>query len=213
MQNGSTGGFTLTRPGDPRHPIVELLATAHVGTLALYVGDLVTAQAAARVVCEFDERQPDKVRGMHLCMDGAGRFVTTYPEGDKPFYFLDAGSPGQFYFTPGYAAAFLGQMHQLTGEAVYLVSARSLVDFASTSRGVFDTHFSHKLGWGAAVLYRITGEDRYRDIALRVADVLVALQDPDGPWFGARPLHVSLDQTAECALWLRVIPAEIAARA
>ena len=39
-----------------------------------------------------------------------------------------------------------------------------------------------KVGWGAALVYQVTGEDRYRDLALRVADALLAQQNPDGSW-------------------------------
>lgn len=213
LRHPQTGGFTSSRPGDPAHPVVELLATAHVGMLALHLGDLDVAGSAADLVRRFESEQKDKSRGMYLRMDAHGRFITRYPDTEAAFYFLDVNVPKQFYFVPGYAAAFLCQMYLVTAEKECLSSAQNYVDFSAGISGVYGTHFSHKLAWGASLLYRITGESRYRELAMRVADMMVGLQGDDGAWFGSEPPFVSLDQSAECAIWLRTIPAELAARA
>lgn len=213
LRHAATGGYTSTAPHQAGHPVIELLATAHVGTLDLYLGNIDRAVAAADLVRKFDTMQSDRSAGMYLRMDGDGAFIRGYPAAEAPYYFLDATTPGQFYFVPGYAAAFLCQVSQVTGRQEYLDTARAYVEYAAGTHGVYATHFSHKLAWGASLLYRVTGESRYRDIALRIAGFMADLQGVDGAWFGDQPLHVSLDQTAECAIWLRTIPAELGARA
>ena len=208
----ATGGFSCTPPGTPQFPIVELLATAHMGMLALYFGDRPKAMSAAARVRLFESEQAASPTGMYLCIDRSGRFVTTYPPEDAPYYFFDRTKPGQFYFTPGYAAAFLANMYLVSGDEANLRSAIRYFDLTAELNGVFDTHFSHKMAWGASLLFSITGEPRFERFALRVADVILAMQSSDGAWFADQPEYVSFDQSAECAIWLRTIPAELLTR-
>lgn len=211
LYHPETGGFTSTRPGDEQHPIIELLATAHIGMLALYLGDRDKAHAAARLVQKFEEIQPEPDNGFYLRMASDSRLIVTYPEEETGFYFLNATAPGQFYFMTGYPAAFLATMHLLTGKEAYLKSADRYFRFSAGTKGVYESHFSHKLAWGASLLYRITGEQQYRDLATRVADFMLSIQDENGAWFADQPPYVSYDQSAECGIWLRTISAELAA--
>lgn len=206
-----TGGYTMTRPSDPRHPIIELLATAHVGMLALYLGDQEKALAAAALARRFVDVQSGAIPVLYLCMNAAGDLIRDYPEEQAPYYALDLTRPGQFYFTVGYAAAFLANVHLVTGEKSHLDAARRYIEVGTSATGVYDTHFSHKLAWGASLLYRITREEKYEDIALRITKVMLGMQGADGLWFGDQPPHIAYDQSAECAIWLRTIPAELGA--
>ena len=143
-------------------------------------------------------------------MTSSGELIRNYPEEETGFYFLDAGKAGQFYFMTGYAAAFLATMHLLSGKPDYLSCAQRYFDFTIATTGVYESHFSHKLAWGASLLYRITGEQKYRKAAMRVADFILGMQDENGQWFSGTPPHVYLDQAAECGIWLRTIAAELA---
>ena len=72
------------------------------------------------------------------------------------------------------------------------------------------------------MLYRITGESRYRDIAFHIADMIVNKQNADGSWgasaqgygAGAQPEldDGDLDGIAEYTLWLALISSNILAR-
>jgi len=90
--------------------------------------------------------------------------------------------------------------------------ARKYFDFAAACRGVYASHFSHKVAWGAAILYKLTGERRYADFARRIADLLVDLQHPGGAWFHGTPPWIAYDQSAECVAWPRQISAEFCDR-
>jgi rhamnogalacturonyl hydrolase YesR len=107
--------------------------------------------------------------------------------------------------------AFLGLLYRTTGKIEYLEAARRYFGFAADCTGVFDSHFSHKVAWGAAILHNITREEKYAEFACRIADLLLAMQDGGGAWFHDQPHYVSYDQTAECASWLRQISAELCA--
>ena len=58
------------------------------------------------------------------------------------------------------------------------------------------------MGWAASILYTITGDDKYKDIAVRIGDNLIAAQTKRGYWTGASATKPSIDVTAEMVIWL-----------
>lgn len=208
----AVGGYTSTDPDSDEEAVVDLLSTTHVGHTALYMGRLARAQRCAELVIEFERGQADRQSGMYLRMNGTGRYVTSYPGSEKGYYFLSAEEPGQLYFMAGYPIAFLALLYRQTAKPQYLLSAKRYFDFAENCTGVFDSHFSHKVAWGASILYNLTGERRYGDFAVKIAELLVRMQHQGGAWFHDAPPHVSYDQSAECASWLRQISSEICDR-
>jgi hypothetical protein len=90
-----------------------------------------------------------------------------------------------------------------------LRTARGYLDFALACEGNPQScHASHKLAWEAAIATRITGEPRYTELAVTIADHLLGIQDPSGAWLADQPAHTTFDQTAEIAIWLREISVE-----
>jgi hypothetical protein len=84
------------------------------------------------------------------------------------------------------------------------------LDFAlGCGANLRSSFFSHKVGWGAAVLARITGDRRCSELATAVADHLLEIQDPSGAWPTDQPAHTTFDQTAEIAIWLTEVSAEL----
>jgi hypothetical protein len=83
----------------------------------------------------------------------------------------------------GIAAGFLGRLYLADPQPRYLDLARRYQDFSMSAT---DSQFKYpsvcKSSWGAALLYQITGEDRYRDWLDRMADWYVEVQEPEGWW-------------------------------
>lgn len=46
-------------------------------------------------------------------------------------------------------------------------------------------------------------------LATAIADHLLEIQDPSGAWLTDQPAHTTFDQTAEIAIWLTEISAEL----
>jgi hypothetical protein len=72
---------------------------------------------------------------------------------------------------------------------------------------VDDYHFSllraGKLGWAASIMYTLTGEQKYRDMAIRVGDNLIETQTDEGFWETKLGNGVpGNDATAELIVWL-----------
>jgi hypothetical protein len=86
----------------------------------------------------------------------------------------------------------------------------------------WDGPSSGKAGWGSAMLYRISGDRRFRDVALHVANYISKRQNDDGSWTlvgagyaddkGQGLSNSDFDLTAEFSLWLALIAANVAAR-
>ena len=60
-----------------------------------------------------------------------------------------------------------------------------------------------KTGWGASVLYTLTGEEKYRHLATRIGDSILSHQAQEGYWYGQSvDKEPSLNLTAEMVIWL-----------
>ena len=109
----------------------------------------------------------------------------------------------QAFFNPGIAAAFLCRLFQVTQERKWLDLAIEYMRFAEgASDELFRLIRAGKVGWAASLLFRITGEQKYRAMALRIGDNLVRLQSPQGYWSGVGQQTPNFDSTAERVVWM-----------
>ena len=92
-----------------------------------------------------------------------------------------------------------------TGEKTWIELARKYMEFCE---GVGDFHFSllraGKVGWAASLMYTVTREQKFADMAIRVGDNLIATQSDNGAWGSS---HIDKDKpnndaTAELVVWL-----------
>jgi hypothetical protein len=204
------GGFTTNKPYGQADNVVDVLSTAHLGLTALYFGDLEKANSAGELLQRFVSMQPDIKQGFYLRLNDAGKIITDFPQQASIFFKVSALQPDQAYFMVGYPIAFLGKLYQATHDRRYLDAAKRYLDFAFNCHDDLRTcHFSHKIAWGAAIVARLTGEQRFADLATDVADYLLNIQDTKGGWLQEQPAHTSFDQTAEIAIWLRETAAEL----
>lgn len=211
FHDSALDGILTRDPETESEPIADVLTNAHLGLAALYLGDVETARAAARMLERCAALQPDLAAAFYLRLDADGIPITECAPEAAMFHWVSATEPQQAYFMIGYPMAFLGKLYQATGDAAYLSSARSYLDFAlSCGDSIRSFHYSHKVAWGAAVLANLTKDEDALDLAKSIVGHLLDTQDPGGMWLPEEPPLVSYDQTAEIAIWLREISAELA---
>lgn len=204
------GGFTTAQPYGKGDNVVDVLTTAHLGLLALYFGDVAKSKSAGNLLQRFISIQPDIHTEFYLRLDGNGKLLTEFPADSAILYCVSAQQPHQAYFMLGYAIAFLGKLYQAIGEESYLDVAKIYLDFAlSCHENIRCFNFSHKVAWGAAIVANLTKDAKYFDLSTSIADYLVSIQDAEGCWLKDEPPHTSFDQTAEIAIWLKEISAEL----
>jgi hypothetical protein len=204
------GGFTTNKPYGQEKNIVDVLTTAHLGLVALYFGDLEKAQSAGRLLQKFIDVQPDSQSRFYLRINDEGEILTQFPKQASIFFEVSTNQPNQAYFMIGYPIAFLGKLYLATGDDAYLKTAKNYLEFAlSCHESIRSFHFSHKVAWGAALIAKITSEPKYVELSTNIVNYLLSIQDSEGVWLKEEPIHTSFDQTAEIAIWLKEISAEL----
>ena len=109
----------------------------------------------------------------------------------------------QFFFQPGVAGGFLARLFQATGEEEWLALAIEYMRFAEAANDhLFRLPRAGKVGWAAAVLYTLTGAKKYKEMAVRVGENLVAAQSRSGYWHALQRRSPSVGVTAEMVVWL-----------
>lgn len=177
----------------------DLLSTAMSGLACLATGQTEAAESAGAHLLRMWRSQPELPSRVYFQWhDARGLFVDAPAEAAANFC-IDAGSPRQRYFQVGITAAFLAKLFEVTRRAEHLEVAKAALDVTgSFAADRYATPQSGKVGWGAAYVYRLTGEERYRDIARQVGRGLLALQTDAGCWGGDdEPLDRRLELTGE----------------
>ena len=107
----------------------------------------------------------------------------------------------QFFFNPGISAGFLCRLFQATGEEEWLDLAKEFMRAAEiASDYLLGLLRAGKVAWAASNLWTLTGEDRYRKLAIRVGDMIVESQNEEGGWDGLADMVN--DASAEMTYWL-----------
>lgn len=204
------GGFTMHAAYGRGDDVTEAIVTALLGLSSLYVGDLDRARKAGSFLLRLIELQPDLEHGFYLRLDEKRDLITEFAEEEAPLYVVRADHPQQLYFFVGGPMGFLARLAEATSDQAYLDGARAYLTFLqSVDESLYTFSFSHKVAWGASVLARVGDDPAAREMAIRVANFLVDIQDASGGWLMDQPLVTSLDQSAEIATWLFEIDAEL----
>ena len=146
------------------------LRSADAGLLALDAGDLDVARAAAEACRSVAWAQPDDVPGV---VAGPGLLVA-------------AQAGPQAFSVLGTAVGFLARCFETWGDEADLDAAAELHDLTvALGDAVWVGRESWWVGWGAALLYGVTGDEAFLATAERVADGMCETQSPDGWWGSA----------------------------
>ena len=203
------GGFTTLKPYGQNDNTVDVLTTAHLGLVALYLGDLRKAKTAGHLIQSILFLQPNKHQGFYLRLKDDGELITDFADEASMFFLVNTRQPNQAYFMLGYPIAFLGKLYAATNDAQYVDTAKEYLEFLLACQGNLRTfHYSHKVAWGAAMTARITKDNRYIELARSIAEYLVQTQSQDGRWLQDEPAYTFFDQTAEIAIWMREMSSE-----
>ena len=182
LQHPETGGFQtqLEKPDSAQ----DVMSACQAGNAAIYTGHLDVARGVARFLGTVWEDQPDPEHALYYVYRPGRGLITDAPEERERNSVVRADGEKQRYFQIGIAAAFLTKLSLATSEPQHLDLAGKYLELAfHCTDGMYETAQVGKVGWGAALLFGATGDERVRELALRVGDALLKQQNDDGSWF------------------------------
>jgi len=224
MQDPEHGGIYSRRPAEGQRELCDTMSAGAAGVAFLAAGQMDAAHRVAGFLSRIVDLQPAPNQRFFTTVEADGRLGTVMQADDESRWrIIETQVADQCWYAVGLPMAFLVQMAQATGEARYRDLAQWFFDFQTRCVDPWDGGSSGKAGWACAMLYRITGETRYRDIAFHIANNIMGKQGDDGSWAsfvgggysegGKQTLTDSaFDVTSEFTLWLALIAANVLAR-
>ncbi len=223
QQDRDHGGFYTRRVQAGQKELADTMSAGAAGVACLAAGEMDAARRVADFLGHIVELQPAPEERFYTTIEAGGRLGTEMQAEDEVFWrIIDTKIKDQCWYAVGLPFAFLIQMAEATGEARYRELAQWYFAFQEKCVNPWGGGSSGKAGWACAMLYRITGDQHYRDIASIVADMIVSKQDPNGNWIssgqgyaaGEEPelTNSGFDLNAEYTLWLALISSNILAR-
>jgi hypothetical protein len=223
QQDAEHGGFYSRRTEAGHRELCDTMSAGAAGMALLAAGQIEAARRVAGFLSRMIELQPDPATRFYTTVEADGRLGTEMQEeGEAWWRIIDTQTGNQCWYAVGLPFAFLIRLAEATGSSQHRDLAQWYFDFQTRCVDPWDGGSSGKAGWGCAMLYRITGETQYRDIALHIADRIAGRQNADGGWVSLRQgygeggetalSNADFDVTSEFTLWLALIAANITAR-
>ena len=199
-----SGGFYPSPTERDADTLQDLWVVSGCAQAALYTGRLDVARGAGRWMDRLMRAQPNYPKQLYSVYSrGSGLITEPDPNDDARYVMVNDAERDQYFFHPGIAGGFLARLYQATGEAQWLDLAKQYMVFAEGANDyLFKLLRAGKVGWAASVLYTLTGESKFRDMAVRVGDNIIDAQSTDGSWSGTGLSMPSNDATAEMVVWL-----------
>ena len=168
---------------------LEPLNTTFFGQWALAAGLMVPAMMAGDWVAELvalNEKhlKADPPRFFYKRETATGRLITKFAKGQRMNTLIDAVTVKQPSWVSGTCMALLADLYAVTKKERYLDAALKLAEFEKAcDPELLFWPSKCKVAWGAAELYRVTGDPAHRRIADDVVRVTFMDQQlPHGGW-------------------------------
>jgi hypothetical protein len=181
LQSRETGGFRMRR--DDELAIQDALNAGQAGNALLCAGNVTDAVRAGEFLQMMWEAQPHPDRELFFVWKPGTGLRTEFPEERQYLHSIRIDKPRQPYFNSGMAAAFLVRLAQATHNKTWIALAKQWLEISfHTLDEMYTTAQVGKVGWGAALVYGATGDDRYRQLAERAGEGMAAQQTDTGGW-------------------------------
>jgi hypothetical protein len=209
-----TGGFRIQR--DNEDAPQDVINSAHAGNACLFTGHLAEAKTVGRFLRTVWDAQPYSDRELFFVYKPGQGLRTDFPEDRQRMHSIRIDTPRQMYFNMGIAAAFLARLSMATGDGSWVGLGRNYLQIGfNVLDEMYETAQVGKVGWGAALVYGATGDEKMLHLAERVGDALVAQQTDTGGWDNTGGYvndAIRIEVTCEFIVLLDEMIAGIAAR-
>jgi hypothetical protein len=176
-----TGGFRIHR--DNEDAPQDVLNSAQAGNACLLTGHVAEAKSVGRFLRTIWEAQPYPERELFFVYKPGQGLRMDFPEDRQKMHSIRVDKPRQSYFNMGIAAAFLARLAMATGDASWSELGRQYLQIGfNVLDEMYDTAQVGKVGWGAALIYETTGDEKMLGLAERVGEAMLAQQTDTGGW-------------------------------
>ena len=185
-QDERSGGFAndLLPGGEPGDDM-DVWNACGPGFASLVTGHRREAGLVAEFLGRIHRAQPNLPRHLYFAWSRERQaLITEFDAAAAATYVVDNELDArQSWVVGGIAAAFLGRLYLVDRDPELLSLARAYQDFSmAATPAQFNYASACKSGWGGAVLYQVTGEDRYLEWTRRMGDWFAGRQRADGAW-------------------------------
>ena len=186
MQDDLSGGFANDRNVDGTlSDVMDVPYTCGCGLACIAVGQLDPARAVYKFLQKVWSEQDELPDRLYYSFSRDQQAVITTYNNKNAFWHVVESQQGQpqRWTVGGIAAAFLCRLYMVNSNPAYLSLARNYQQFSIDSTPQqFEFPQVCKSGWGAGLLYQLTGEPVYSQWATKVGDWFINTQAPDGSW-------------------------------
>ena len=181
LQDPHTGGFRMQPTREDS--IQDVLNAAQCGNACLLTGNLDAALNVSAFLRMMQDAQPRPSEEQFFVFKPGAGLRTEFPEDRQRLHSIRVDTPRQAYFNAGIAPAFLSRLTMATGDMAHVELGKRYLDIAfHVLDEMYETAQVGKVGWGAALTYAVTREERYLRLAERVGEAMVAQQVDGGGW-------------------------------
>jgi len=108
---------------------------------------------------------------------------TEFPEDRQRLFSIRDDKRRQMYFNMGIAAAFLSRLAMATGDPDWIELGKRYLSIGfNVLDEMYETAQVGKVGWGSALIYGVSGDEKYLRLAERVGEAMIAQQTDTGGW-------------------------------
>ena len=204
FQDNQTGGFYSHPTQQNPETKQDLMVVSMCGLACLSTGNTQAALRAGDWLKTIMAAQPDFPNRLYTAYTRAqGLHIDHNPQEAFRFVVVADSKEDQAFFNPGIAAGFLCRLFQATKDKEWLQLAIEYMRFAEVaSDELFLLIRAGKVGWAASLLFTVTGDEKYRAMAIRIGHNLVDLQSKQGYWSAVGKQIPNYDSTAERVIWM-----------
>ena len=156
------------------------------------------------------QKDPDRMYARWTSDVGLVTDLTGLEEKNYKYCFIDRNRGAQAYWLWAWPMNAMIAVYECTGDKKYLDGAISIWEWlAGSHEHAFHFTTAGKDGWGSAMLFRITGDERYLEKCLSQMEFILSRQQGSGwmlgpgtPHFAAQPIRTTYDYTADFTSWL-----------
>ncbi len=185
----------------------NLIYVSFCGLAALYTGRIDVAKEVGGWLRNLMESQPNFPQKLFTVWSKAKGLITESDPGRVYTHVVSNNAKSyQSFFQPGAAGAFLVSLYMTTEENQWLELAMEYIRFAEIANDyLFKLLAAGKVGWAASLLYKHTRENKYKEMAIRIGDNIIAAQSKKGYWNFPDTNKPDNGITAEMVVWMDVI--------